>query len=230
MGIMQIAGIDLELEYVRASAHWPFIPACEVKWRLPRMMLFAVGSRETNLTDEFGDFGLRNGRSGPLPGGAWASGVWQLDAGSHVIPNPFPVPQQADIAGGMLAGLFEHFGLWGAAIAAYNAGAGTIEYNLAHSLGVDTGTAGGNYSADVMARMTYLQQTHPAPVHPPAPLEDEMKNLLVGYQGSVFVVRNDLSGRVGIPDQADAKVLEATGQYVDAALSAQLMARIPVLG
>lgn len=182
MGAMNISPVVLDAQYRIASRDWPFIAPTEVGFKLPRMMLFAVGSRETNLTNEYGDYGWRNGSPGPLPGGAWAAGVWQLDAGSHVIPTYFMdnVLDQAHTAAGMLAALLAEFGSQRMAVAAYNAGAGTVRYNLDNHLDIDTGTAGGDYSADVTARMTYLQDAHPLPVHPPLPaMEDEPMDLIL---------------------------------------------------
>src|SRR5271166_6321874 len=61
------------------------------------MLLFAVGSRETNLTNEVGDFGHGHG-------------VWQLDDRSHTPPGGFAnfdadVPLQCTTAAVMLHGL-----------------------------------------------------------------------------------------------------------------------------
>lgn len=144
---MQISGVDLAAEYERAARDWPFIAQQEAVLRLPPFMLFAVGSRETNLTNEVGD-------------GGHGHGVWQLDDRSHTIPPGFDadVRQQCEVAGGMLAGLLLHFGgNQAAALAAYNAGTGTVESNIASGLSIDSGTANGNYSADTLDRMAYLR-------------------------------------------------------------------------
>lgn len=47
-------------QYRRAVAEWPWIGAVERAHRLPPMMLFAVGSRETNLRNVTGDGGHRH--------------------------------------------------------------------------------------------------------------------------------------------------------------------------
>lgn len=145
---MNITAAQLLTEYDRAFASWPFIGEIEDTYGLPFMLLFAVGSRETNLTNEVGD-------------GGHGHGVWQLDDRSHPIPAGFgaDVPAQATTAARMLHDLLaEYGGKVAPALAAYNAGTGTVAYNLAHGLNVDTGTAGGDYAADTMARMEVLQR------------------------------------------------------------------------
>lgn len=161
---MNIDPATLKAEAERALQAWPFITDVEITYGLPRAILLALGSRETNLRDVYGDHGVRNGVSGPLPGGAWAAGVWQLDAGSHTIPPGFinDVHAQAVKAASMMRALIDHFhGGLRPAFAAYNAGEGTADYNLSHGLDIDTGTAGGDYSADVLQRMVSLQRQIP---------------------------------------------------------------------
>lgn len=150
----KITGPVLSAQYVRALRDWPFIPLLEQTYGLPRMCLFAVGSRETNLNDEVGD-------------GGHGHGVWQLDDRSHAIPPGFlgNVHTQAATAASMLRALMSQFspseGGVRCAFAAYNAGASTVTYNLSHGINIDTGTAGGDYSADTYARMVYLQEAFP---------------------------------------------------------------------
>ena len=151
---MNITDAQLLTEYRRAVKTWPFVETVEDAYDLPPLLLFAVGSRETNLTNEVGD-------------GGHGHGVWQLDNRSHTIPAGFDknVHLQATTAAKMLRSLLHSFATAAnpirAALAAYNAGAGTVAYNVAHGLNVDTGTAGGDYSADTYARMLYLQQAVP---------------------------------------------------------------------
>lgn len=142
---MDIDGASLLAEFERAAHDWPFIAAIEAQYGLPHFAAFALGSRETNLTNEIGDGGHGNG-------------VWQLDNRSHTIPPGFngDVEAQCIVMAQMMHGLLVQFGNERAAYAAYNAGAGTVEYNLQNGLDVDTGTAGGDYSADVYQRRQYL--------------------------------------------------------------------------
>ena len=163
---MLISAADLSAQYERAAHEWPFIETLEQVYKLPRMMLFAVGSRETNLTNETGD-------------GGHGHGVWQLDDRSHTIPPGFGsnVRLQATTAAHMLAGLLAEFAgqppetKIRAAMVGYNAGAGTAAYNLEHFIDLDTGTAHDNYSADTYARMTYLQGAFPVTTSTPFRLQ-----------------------------------------------------------
>lgn len=142
---MDISPLTLEAEYERAVKAWPFIPAIEQRYGLPYMCLFAVGSRETNLTNEIGD-------------GGHGHGVWQLDNRSHTIPMGFEndVNAQAIRAAVMLQGLFKEFGgNERAAYDGYNEGAGAV------TVGSDAGTAGGDYGSDVEQRRVYLANKYP---------------------------------------------------------------------
>jgi peptidoglycan hydrolase-like protein with peptidoglycan-binding domain len=137
---MEITGPELTAQYQQANSTWPFIHQTEVDHGLPRMLLFAVGSRETNLTNEVGDFGHGHG-------------VWQLDDRSHTPPGGFPhfdadVPMQCDIAAAMLKGILATTGgNVEEAAAIYNSGQPG-----------EAGTTHGDYGIDVVERMQFLQQ------------------------------------------------------------------------
>jgi hypothetical protein len=73
---MEITESALTAQYQRASSAWPFIHQAELARGLPGMLLFAAGSRETNLASEAGDFGHGHG-------------VWQLDDPSYTSPGGF---------------------------------------------------------------------------------------------------------------------------------------------
>jgi hypothetical protein len=131
---MRISPRDLASEYVRAKAAWPFITEVNDSHGLPRCLLHAVGSRETNLRNVVGD-------------GGHGHGVFQLDDRWHQIPPGFDqdVHAQAEKAAQMLKAFFNEFGDWMKACNGYNSGS------------PDTGrTAGGDYGPDVMARQSYL--------------------------------------------------------------------------
>lgn len=149
---MRITATKLLEQYRRASRDWPFIDALEIHHGLPRGLLYAVGSRETNLTDEIGD-------------GGHGHGVFQLDDRSHTIPDPFPVALQAELASTMLAGLIHTFdGNVLAAVCAYNAGAGAVSRQLRRKLDPNAVTANGDYGRDVLDRCSFLQrQLNPPP-------------------------------------------------------------------
>lgn len=142
---MNITPSELLSQAVRALQVWPFIPQVEAGNGLPVHLLLAVGSRETNLTNEVGD-------------GGHGHGVWQLDDRSHTIPPGFDanVAQQAQVAAVML----RH------RIAAYGLDGGLDAYNSGRP--VDSATTGGDYGPDVMGRLEYLQQALGAPT-PSAP-------------------------------------------------------------
>jgi peptidoglycan hydrolase-like protein with peptidoglycan-binding domain len=139
-GDMEITGSELTAQYQRANSTWPFIHQSELAVGLPPMLLFAVGSRETNLTNEVGDFGHGHG-------------VWQLDDRSHTPPGGFPgfdadVAVQCATAAAMLKGILATTG-------------GNVEkaaaiYNSGQS--GEPGTTHGDYGIDVVERMEFLQQ------------------------------------------------------------------------
>ena len=128
----------LHSECRRALANWPWIPEVEAQHGLPRNLLLAVGSRETNLTNEVGD-------------GGHGHGVWQLDDRSHTIAPGFDadVHQQAEAAARMLQELHQRFGDWRKALNAYNSGRPT-----------DESTTGGNYGPDVLQRLELINGSH----------------------------------------------------------------------
>jgi peptidoglycan hydrolase-like protein with peptidoglycan-binding domain len=137
---MEVTKSELSAQYQRAKSNWPFIHQAELASGLPRMLLFAVGSRETNLTNEVGDFGHGHG-------------VWQLDDRSHRPPGGFAqfdgnVPLQCSIAADMLHGLLTvEAGNVERAANRYNSGQPETEKTAHH-----------NYGPDVMERMQTLRQ------------------------------------------------------------------------
>jgi peptidoglycan hydrolase-like protein with peptidoglycan-binding domain len=139
-GDMEITESALTAQYQRASSAWPFIHQAELARGLPRMLLFAVGSRETNLTNEVGDFGHGHG-------------VWQLDDRSHTPPGGFArfdvnVPLQSAIAATMLQGML--------AITGGNVEEAAAIYNSGQR--GEFGTTHHDYGIDVRQRMQFLQQ------------------------------------------------------------------------
>lgn len=145
---MNISPADLGAQFDRASVQWPFIRQVEVAFALPQFLLFAVGSRETNLTDEEGDGGH-----------GW--GVWQRDNRSWNVGPAYlaDVHQQAVDAATLLVSNFHSCGGWPGACSKYNSGTCS-----------DANTTGHDYGADVMGRMQWLQGNRKDPlVPPPAP-------------------------------------------------------------
>lgn len=131
---MNITRSKLLTEYSNAATEWPFITEVNNAYRLPPFLLYAVGSRETNLTNEIGD-------------GGHGHGVWQLDDRSHTIPADFDnnVQLQCATAATMLYSLYQQYNNWTSACNAYNSGQPYNEY-----------TTGSDYGPDVMERQAYL--------------------------------------------------------------------------
>ncbi len=182
---MHVSTSDLRTQHARARAEFPFIDDTEHHHGLPDFLLYAVGSRETNLRNIAGDFGRRPGEASPRFHGF---GVWQRDSGAFGVGDAYldDVVRQADDAGALLAAHFEQFHRWDAAVAAYNAGAGAVEAALRSDRPVDAVTTGEDYSSDVLARRSFLERDrNGAGVHD-----------LVGLDGGVYVVRpgDTLSG------------------------------------
>jgi hypothetical protein len=153
--IVNIQGSTLLAQYRRAKADWPFIEAVEQAHGLPALLLYAVGSRETNLTNIKGDFTQRKHESSPRFHGF---GVWQRDSDAFGVGESYlkDVHKQASDAAELLAANHGRLGTWEAAIAAYNCGPGNVQAAVAAGLSVDEHTAGGDYSADVLARHAHI--------------------------------------------------------------------------
>lgn len=137
---MKISRVDLLEQYDRASKDWPFISDLEKQHELPPYLLYAVGSRETNLKNILGD-------------GNHGHGVFQLDDRWHAIAVGFDtrVDLQAKTAAIMLREGYRKYGDWLYSCNVYNSGSINTEK-----------TAGGDYGPDVMERMKFLQDN----VHP----------------------------------------------------------------
>lgn len=138
---MEITESELTAQYQRANSRWPFIHQTELAHGLPRMLLFAVGSRETNLTNELGD-------------GGHGHGVWQLDDRSHTAPGgkwvdfDGNVALQCATAAAMLHGILTTTdGNVEKAAAIYNSGQPSRFPTTHHDYGID-----------VMERMQFLQR------------------------------------------------------------------------
>lgn len=131
---MKITQQVLANQYKKANSTWPFITEVNDAHGLPRHLLYAVGSRETNLRNTLGDHDHGHG-------------VFQLDDRSHQIPPGFDddVRAQAETAAQMLKAHFRKFGDWVKACNCYNSGKPDTH-----------ATTGRDYGPDVMARQNYL--------------------------------------------------------------------------
>lgn len=144
---MRVKPADLKAQVDAAHKRWSFFREVERQYGLPRFMLDAVGSRETELNpyyvDHPGDFGHGHG-------------IFQRDDRSWKIPNPYPIERQAEDAATLLRANFAHFDRWDAAVAAYNCGVGGVEKSIERGAGVDGNTTGKDYSADVLSRLAWI--------------------------------------------------------------------------
>lgn len=131
---MRISPDDLIAEMTRASKQWTVIGEVNEAYMLPPYLLHAVGSRETNLTNEIGDNGHGHG-------------IFQLDDRSHTIPPGFmdDIKAQCTVAAAMLIALFHKYGDWVSACNAYNSGSP-----------LSANTTNGDYGPDVMQRQVFL--------------------------------------------------------------------------
>lgn len=168
-------------EEIRRAERDGVVAACLAAERqagLPRGLLVAIASRETNMRNIAGDKG--HGR-----------GVFQIDdrfhgdwlrrhgaAGAGAVPS---VEDGAEYAAGLLAANFafgRSKGLSGRrllkfAVAAYNAGAGGAWKAVQLTGDPDSGTTGRNYGADVLDRLRVVEnELDGTPLPPERPVLD----------------------------------------------------------
>lgn len=151
---MKITGDELLAEVDAFYRRHPgMVNAAEAKHKLPPRTLYALGSRETNLSAHFEQ----------TPGdGGHGHGTWQLDDRSHKIPKPFPMDMQCDMAAALIASLIAHFkGNVKAAFSAYNAGIGGAERGLRETGNSDQYTTGRDYGQDTLDRLHFIQSHRP---------------------------------------------------------------------
>ena len=156
---MLIDPADLGTQYDHAHKAWPFFDQIARDAGIARFVLHAVGSRETNLTNERGD-------------GGHGHGIFQLDDRWHTIPPGFDsdVTAQAKKAAAMLAANLKAFGgqLY-PAVCAYNCGVGNAQAGIKYHHGDPdywtTHSGGVGYGAEVIARFHWLRSKYgPPPV------------------------------------------------------------------
>jgi murein L,D-transpeptidase YcbB/YkuD len=133
---MTISTADLRAEFDRARLLWgPTIDLNETAHGLPRRLLYAIASRETNLdpywVDHVGD-------------GGYAFGLCQIDRRWHEIPSDWAgnIDWQFRKAAELLVAWYEACGDWQGAVSAYNCGRCDPAYE---------------YGVDVMERVSRLQ-------------------------------------------------------------------------
>lgn len=153
-----ITASQLAAQYERArDIAGDVIDRAERDHGLPRLILYALGSRETNLDPHWLDH----------PGdGGHGHGWWQIDDRYHAIPPDWStnIAWQANRGAEILAGNLARFdGDLLSALNAYNSGSPRTEY-----------TTGRDYGPDVLERHAFLTARYPAPPPAPAPKEPDM--------------------------------------------------------
>lgn len=141
MSPVNITPAQLRAQYERARQLWPFLHDVEVAYGLPRFLLFAVGSRETNLRPEFTE--------GATGDGGHGHGLFQLDDRWHNIPKGFDTDArlQAVTAATKLDLDFDRWGQWVPTLNYYNSGSPNT-----------WDTTGEDYGPDVWGRRTWLAE------------------------------------------------------------------------
>lgn len=176
---MRVSPAVLRDEAEQALMRWPFVLDIEDAHGLPRFLLLAVGSIETNLRPAFTD-GHTTGDGGH------GHGVWQLDDRFHVIPPGFDADPraQATTAAGMLGALLaaEHDDVV-RACNRYNSGSAS-DGAATHGAGADAWV----YGREAAERLAWLTDNLT-----PTEREDEDMPRIVAGTPSWSVVQQNLA-------------------------------------
>lgn len=155
---MRITPAVLVKQASEALARWPFIAEVETRFGLPRWLLLAVGSRETNLRHVVGD-------------GGHGHGPWQLDdrvAGREAMIariDSGDTRYAAEVAASKLSRDYVRYRDWVSTLNVYNSGQPRAGR-----------TTGGDYGPDVWERRGVLDRALDHQPHPQPPdlHEDDM--------------------------------------------------------
>lgn len=109
----------------------------EIKHGLPPDLLARVAYQESRFRDD-----IVNGK---VTSAAGAQGIMQIVPRWHPTINPLDVPAAIDYAARYLRQLYQQFGLWSLALAAYNYGPGNVSKVPRDQWPVETR----NYVADI---------------------------------------------------------------------------------
>ncbi|MFF4610323.1 N-acetylmuramoyl-L-alanine amidase [Streptomyces albidoflavus] len=155
-----------------AMTAWPFIRDIELAAGLPKGLLFAVGSRETNLKNLVGD-------------GGHAYGVWQRDDRWWPVDSAYlsDVRVQAEDAAALLKTHLTATDDLASAVAAYNAGLSAVTAAVKAGQSPDSVTTGRDYAADVLGRMAMMSGQVPDRVVKWLPVSGHMPELRHGDRG-----------------------------------------------
>lgn len=145
---MNLRPDQLEAQFWYAVKEWPFVIDVELEYGFPPYLMFALGSRETNLRNIKGDYSQRSGEASPRYHGF---GVWQRDL-QHGIPEGWmdDVRGQCVWSANLLRNNFTRCGDWAGACNRYNSGSCNT-----------SATTGRDYGPDVLGRREWLANNMP---------------------------------------------------------------------
>lgn len=101
------------------AAYLPALHAAEVRYKIPTDLLARLAYQESHFRDDI--------IHGPTVSAAGAQGIMQLVPKWHPGVDPWNVAAAIDYAAQYLRSLYERFGSWPLALAAYNAGPGNVQ-------------------------------------------------------------------------------------------------------
>jgi soluble lytic murein transglycosylase-like protein len=100
------------------AAYLPLLNAAEDKYGIPRDLLARQAYEESRFREDI--------ISGAIVSPAGAVGIMQIVPHWHPGVDPLNVGAAIDYAGGFLRSLYDQFGSWSLALAAYNWGPGNV--------------------------------------------------------------------------------------------------------
>jgi hypothetical protein len=185
---VDITPSQLRGQYQRAVEEWPFVHGIEAEFGLPPFLLFAIGSKETNLRNIEGDFDQRAGEDSPRNHGF---GVIQRDL-QHGIPDGWmdDVEGQFRWAAELLVSKIERTGSLAGGVVAYNG----------------SGSRAEAYGVDVLERREFLAATFPVPV---TKRPQEVTMLIISFNGHCYLLSGGVRTQIDRPEQIDQ--LKAAG-------------------
>ena len=192
------------------DGHWP--DAKTIAYRFPHRTVVRI---TTNPADNEGDcLDVENGDATPLNAPGW---VYRRRAAGHAGPLVYcSLSAWPEVKGAFAWAKMPPPGYW---VAAYPGGGAVIPPGAVGHQWKDWGP----YDESVI--IDYLPGIDPAPT---TVEDDEMPLLVKDPNGpAVYVVRSDLTSKVGINDPADLTALEATGLYHWANLDAAMLGSVP---
>jgi len=107
------------LQNKNASKYLPLLNAAEDKYNIPRNLLARQAYQESRFRDDIVD--------GSTVSPAGALGIMQIVPKYHPDVNPLDTPAAIDYAAAFMQRLYNQFGTWSLALAAYNAGPGNVK-------------------------------------------------------------------------------------------------------